>query len=85
MRLPAPKGLPVPAGRHGPDGDKISGQNLRSVGLHRSAAEIASFLLDPAPPMPKVFPAPRTAEDERDMRDVAAFVAAWSRASPPAR
>jgi len=65
------------AGCHGPDGDKISGENLRTVGLRKSAAEIAAFILKPVAPMPKVFPAPRTAEDERDLKDVAAFVAMW--------
>jgi len=66
---------------HGPDGDKIMGRDLRSVGLRMNSAQISSFIRNPAPPMPRVFPAPRTQEDERDLRDVAAFVARWARAS----
>ena len=58
---------------------------MRTVGERKSAAEIASFILKPVAPMPKVFPAPRTAEDERDLRDVAAFVAAWRTGSAETR
>ena len=32
----------------------------------------------PVAPMPKIFPEPRSVDDERDVRDVAAFVASWS-------
>ena len=63
---------------HGPDGDKISGKDLKSVKSRMSAKEVAAFILNPAAPMPKVFAEPRTADDERDLRDVAAFVAAWA-------
>lgn len=52
------------------------------MGERMSAAQIASFIREPAAPMPKVFPAPRNAEDEHDLTDVAAFVAAWPTASP---
>ncbi len=65
------------AGCHGPDGNKIAGMDLRSSKLGLSAEQIAAFVLDPAKPMPQVFPPPRTAEDARDIRDVAAFVAGW--------
>jgi alcohol dehydrogenase (cytochrome c) len=65
------------SGCHGPQGDKVAGQDLKAVKSRLNAAQIAAFILDPAPPMPRVFPAPRTAEDERDVRDVAAFVATW--------
>jgi len=64
-------------GCHGPEGDKISGINLKSVGSRMNAQQLAAFILNPAPPMPKVFPEPRTTEDERDLRDVAAYVAGW--------
>jgi alcohol dehydrogenase (cytochrome c) len=69
------------AGCHGPQGDKIAGQDLRTLKPRMSAAQIAAFILNPAPPMPRVFPQPRTTEDERDLRDVAAFVAVWPAAS----
>jgi alcohol dehydrogenase (cytochrome c) len=71
------------AGCHGADGDRIAGKNLRAAGNRMNAREIVSFILHPVAPMPKVFPAPRTAEDERDLRDVAAFVAAWPTGEKP--
>jgi PQQ-dependent dehydrogenase (methanol/ethanol family) len=64
-------------GCHGPDGDRIAGKDLKSVKTRMTAQKIAAFILNPLPPMPRVFPEPRTAEDERDLRDVAAFVATW--------
>lgn len=65
------------AGCHGPQGDKIAGLDLKAVKSRLNAGQIAAFILKPMPPMPQVFPAPRTAEDDRDLRDVAAFVATW--------
>jgi alcohol dehydrogenase (cytochrome c) len=64
---------------HGPEGDRIAGKDLKSVKVRMSAEQLAAFILKPAAPMPMVFPEPRTPEDERDVRDVAAFVAGWSR------
>jgi mono/diheme cytochrome c family protein len=64
-------------GCHGPEGDKIAGMNLKSVGSRLNAQQLAAFVLNPVAPMPKVFPEPRTAEDERDLRDVVAFVTGW--------
>jgi alcohol dehydrogenase (cytochrome c) len=64
-------------GCHGPQGDKIAGLDLQAIKSRLNAGQIATFILKPMPPMPQVFPAPRTAEDERDVRDVAAFVATW--------
>jgi alcohol dehydrogenase (cytochrome c) len=63
---------------HGPDGDRIAGMGLKSIQSRMNAAQLRAFILDPAPPMPKLFPEPRTVEDERDIRDVAAFVTTWS-------
>jgi hypothetical protein len=42
-----------------------------------NAVQIAAFIRKPAPPMPQVFPEPRTADDEHDLDDVAAFLAGW--------
>jgi alcohol dehydrogenase (cytochrome c) len=64
-------------GCHGPEGDKIAGLSLKSVGSRMNAQQISAFILNPVAPMPKLFPEPRTAEDERDLRDVAAYVASW--------
>jgi alcohol dehydrogenase (cytochrome c) len=65
------------AGCHGPQGDKIAGLDLKTVKSRLNAEQIATLIRKPAPPMPQVFPAPRTAEDEHDLQDVAAFVATW--------
>jgi para-nitrobenzyl esterase len=68
---------------HGLNGDKVAGQDLKSAKSRMSAAQIAAFILNPAPPMPRIFPEPRTAEDERDARDVAAFVDLWPAVGTP--
>ena len=65
------------AGCHGPEGDRIAGKDLKSVKSRMSAEQLAAFVLSPTGSMPKIFPEPRTADDERDIRDVAAFVTAW--------
>ena len=64
---------------HGPDGDRIAGKELKSVHARMSAEQLATFILNPTGAMPKLFPEPRTTDDERDIRDVAAFVTAWPR------
>jgi len=64
-------------GCHGPEGDKIAGIDLKAVKSRMNAEQIAAFIVNPAPPMPKLFPEPRTADDDRDIEDVAAFVASW--------
>jgi mono/diheme cytochrome c family protein len=66
------------AGCHGPEGERIAGKELRSVRSRMSAEQLAAFIINPSGTMPKIFPEPRTGEDERDIRDVAAFVAGWS-------
>lgn len=65
------------AGCHGPQGDRIAGKDLRSVKSRMSASQLATFMVTPTGTMPKIFPDPRTSEDERDIRDVAAFLADW--------
>jgi alcohol dehydrogenase (cytochrome c) len=67
------------AGCHGPEGDKIAGKDLKSAATHMSAEQLASVIISPVGSMPKIFPEPRTDEDDRDIRDVAAFVTAWPR------
>ena len=62
---------------HGPDGNKIAGMDLKSLGTRMSTEQLTHFILNPVPPMPKLFPEPRTADDERDIRDVAAYVMTW--------
>jgi len=65
------------SGCHGPQGDRIGGKDLKSVKSRMTAEQVAAYILNPAAAMPRIFPAPRTADDERDVRDVAAFVTLW--------
>jgi alcohol dehydrogenase (cytochrome c) len=69
----------VCAGCHGPEGDRIAGKDLKSVNGRMSAEQLVTFVLNPTGTMPKLFPEPRSADDDRDLRDMAAFVANWSR------
>jgi alcohol dehydrogenase (cytochrome c) len=65
----------VCSGCHGPDGDKIADRNLKA--LHLTAAAAGAFIENPPGAMPRIFPAPRSEDDERDIRDLAAFVVGW--------
>jgi mono/diheme cytochrome c family protein len=57
---------------HGRDGTGGQiGPSLRNERLRRSPAEIRAAILDPEPPMPKLFPARMSAADAHD---VTAFV-----------
>ncbi len=67
----------VCAGCHGPEGDRIAGKDLKSVKGRMSAEQLVTFVLNPTGTMPKLFPEPRTEEDNRDLHDMAAFVATW--------
>ncbi len=62
---------------HGAEGNKIANVDLKAAKSRMNAEQIAAFIVNPAPPMPQLFPEPRTADDERDLHDVAAFVASW--------
>jgi mono/diheme cytochrome c family protein len=76
--------IPVNAGRgraiylaqcaacHGRDGTGGQiGPQLRNEHVRRSYAQVRAIVLDPEPPMPKLFPARMTAAD---VRDVSAYV-----------
>jgi mono/diheme cytochrome c family protein len=67
----------VCAGCHGPEGDRIAGKDLKSIKGRMSAEQLVTFVLNPTGTMPKLFPEPRTEDDNRDLRDMAAFVANW--------
>ena len=54
-----------------------AGKDLKSIKTRMNAQKIAAFILNPELPMPRIFPEPRTAEDERDLHDVVAYVASW--------
>ena len=65
------------AGCHGPEGDRITGKELKSVKSRMNAGQLANFIVSPTGAMPKIFPEPHTSDDERDLRDVAAYVSDW--------
>jgi alcohol dehydrogenase (cytochrome c) len=65
------------AGCHGPEGDRIAGKELKSMKSRMNATQLAGFIVSPTGAMPKIFPDPRTSDDERDLRDVAAYVTTW--------
>jgi mono/diheme cytochrome c family protein len=67
----------VCAGCHGPEGDRVAGKELKAVKSHFNTTQLAAFISSPAGTMPKIFAEPRTVDDERDIRDIATFVAAW--------
>jgi alcohol dehydrogenase (cytochrome c) len=62
---------------HGQEGDRVAGKDLKSVKSRMTAEQLATLIKNPAPRMPQIFPEPRTPEDERDLRDVVAYVEAW--------
>jgi alcohol dehydrogenase (cytochrome c) len=61
-------------GCHGTDGNNVSGFDLRLVKQHMTPEQLISWLENPAPPMPKVFPSPLDDDDRRDIRDVGAYL-----------
>lgn len=65
------------AGCHGPTGDRIAGKDLRGLKSRMNAEQLATFIRSPTGAMPKIFPEQRTADDDRDIRDLSAFVTAW--------
>jgi alcohol dehydrogenase (cytochrome c) len=67
------------SGCHGPEGDRIAGKDLKSVKGRMNGAQLAQFILKPTGTMPKIFPDEPTQDDQRDVRDVAAFVSDWPR------
>jgi mono/diheme cytochrome c family protein len=64
-------------GCHGIDGTDVKGFNLHSANLHMTAEQLMSWIRNPAPPMPKIFPEPLDAVDTQDLKDLAAFLAQW--------
>ncbi len=64
-------------GCHGLEGNRITGKDLRSVKSRMNAEQLAAFIRNPTRAMPKIFPESRSADDERDIRDLAAFLSTW--------
>jgi alcohol dehydrogenase (cytochrome c) len=67
----------VCSGCHGPDGNRVAGKDLKALSPQLSTDALAAYIRNPTGQMPKVFPEPQTAQDERDVRDVAAFLSTW--------
>ena len=65
------------AGCHGPEGERVAGKDLKSLKSRMNATQLTRFIVSPTGTMPKIFPDPRTSDDERDIRDVAAYVVTW--------
>lgn len=62
---------------HGLDGDRVPGKDLKSARSRMSAEQLTMLIKNPAPRMPQIFPEPRTTEDERDLRDLVAYIESW--------
>jgi alcohol dehydrogenase (cytochrome c) len=69
------------AGCHGSDGKNIviDGKDLTTVKDRKSLDQIITWIKNPRPPMPKVFPEPLQPSEETDLRDVATFLHEWPR------
>jgi alcohol dehydrogenase (cytochrome c) len=61
-------------GCHGSDGANIAGFNLKGLKNRMTTDQIMTWLQNPAPPMPKVFPLPLDEQDQKDLRDVTAYI-----------
>ena len=62
---------------HGADGKSWRPFDLTKVKHKMTEAELVAFIKKPRSPMPPPFPEPRNAKDERDIRDIAAFLMQW--------
>ncbi len=61
------------AGCHGPAGDRIPDKSLNAA-AKMDASRLAEKITNPGGGMPKIFPTPRTTEDERDIRAIAEYI-----------
>ena len=62
---------------HGPEGDKIGGKNLHTVGARMNQAQIEMFIQNPAPPMLRLFKPYLKGADLQPVQDIAAFLKCW--------
>lgn len=62
---------------HGADGKAWRPIDLTKVKNKMTEAELVAFIKKPRAPMPAPFPEPLNAQDERDIRDIAAFLMQW--------
>jgi alcohol dehydrogenase (cytochrome c) len=59
---------------HGSDGKAIDGFDLSTIKSRMNFSQLITWLKAPAPPMPRVFPEPLDADDQRDIADIAAYL-----------
>ncbi|MCC6201535.1 MAG: PQQ-binding-like beta-propeller repeat protein [Gammaproteobacteria bacterium] len=62
------------AGCHGADGGRITAHELKQTVARTDAAQLLQTIVNPAGAMPRIFPAQRTADDERDLRDIVTYL-----------
>jgi alcohol dehydrogenase (cytochrome c) len=63
-------------GCHGASGTNVAGHSLQGLNARMNADQLAAWILNPAPPMPHTFATPLDSDDERDVRDLVAYVLA---------
>jgi alcohol dehydrogenase (cytochrome c) len=61
-------------GCHGSNGKNVDGFDLSTVKSRMDVDRLAKWIRNPRPPMPRVFPEPLDSDDERDIRDIAAYL-----------
>ena len=62
---------------HGADGNAWHPIELRSVKSRLDRAQLVEFIKHPRAPMPRVFPAPLSREEEQRVHDIADFILQW--------
>jgi alcohol dehydrogenase (cytochrome c) len=60
---------------HGVNGNNVGGVDLSKSSM--TTEQLVTWIKNPAPPMPKMFPEPLDVDDEVDIRDVAAYLKNW--------
>ena len=62
---------------HGVDGDQWNNVDLKSVKHKMTLDELIAFIKNPRDPMPRAFSEPLSADDERNIREIATFLMQW--------
>jgi len=62
---------------HGVDGDQWNNVDLKSVKQKMTLDELIAFIKNPRDPMPRAFSEPLSADDERNIRQIATFLMQW--------
>ncbi len=62
---------------HGADGQAWNPIDLKAVKRKMDVSQLAQFIRNPRAPMPRTFAEPLSADDEAQIRDIAAFILQW--------